>query len=55
VGFNLARALWESGKDRARAKAVARGARERYASLGKQARVKEIDAWLKEVVGRPEP
>ena len=55
VGFNLARALWESGKDRARARAVARGARERYASLGKQARVKEIDAWLKEVVGRPEP
>jgi tetratricopeptide (TPR) repeat protein len=55
VGFNLARALWESGKDRARAKAVARGARERYASLGKQARVKEIDAWMKEVASRRGP
>jgi tetratricopeptide (TPR) repeat protein len=47
VGFNLARALWESGKDRARAKAEARKARERYASLDKHARVRAIDAWLK--------
>jgi eukaryotic-like serine/threonine-protein kinase len=45
--FALARALWESGGDRARARALASSARDEYrraTSAGKN--VAEIDAWL---------
>jgi tetratricopeptide (TPR) repeat protein len=45
-GFALARALWESGEQRERARQVAATARERLAGAGKQERVAALDAWL---------
>jgi tetratricopeptide (TPR) repeat protein len=45
-GFALARALWESGRDRKQAREEARKAREIYVKLESAAQVKEIDTWL---------
>jgi tetratricopeptide (TPR) repeat protein len=46
--FALARALWESGGDRARARALAVSAREEYGrATGAGKQVAEIDAWLR--------
>jgi serine/threonine protein kinase len=44
--FALARALWDSERDRARATGLAQGAREAYAQAGDKAKASEIDAWL---------
>jgi serine/threonine protein kinase len=44
--FALARALWESGRDRARALALAQEAREGYAKAEVKARLAEVEAWL---------
>jgi tetratricopeptide (TPR) repeat protein/predicted Ser/Thr protein kinase len=45
--FALARALWDSGGDRARARALAKSARAEYESATSAAKtVAEIDAWL---------
>jgi tetratricopeptide (TPR) repeat protein len=47
--FALARALWESGGDRARALTLAASARDEYQRATKAAKnVVEIDAWLRE-------
>jgi tetratricopeptide (TPR) repeat protein len=45
-GFALARALWESGRDRKQAREEARKARQIYEELKSVDQVKEIDAWL---------
>ena len=49
--FNLGRALWESGRDRPRARQLVAGARQHYAELGEpgQAAVDEIDRWITDV------
>ncbi|MBN1205816.1 MAG: serine/threonine protein kinase [Myxococcaceae bacterium] len=47
TGFALAKALWEEGKDRDKARAEARVALERYVKLEKADQVSEINAWLK--------
>jgi serine/threonine protein kinase len=44
--FALARALWESGRDRPRARALAGAAREGYAKAALAAKLAEIDSWL---------
>ncbi len=46
--FALARALWDANRDRARARALAREARQAYADAGAagQADLAEVDAWL---------
>jgi serine/threonine protein kinase len=44
--FALARALWDSERDRARAEALAQGARDAYGRAGDKAKVAEVDAWL---------
>jgi tetratricopeptide (TPR) repeat protein len=46
--FNLARALWEAGRDRARSLALARRARAGLAAAGeaKRAELAAVDAWL---------
>jgi serine/threonine protein kinase len=44
--FALARALWDSDRDRARAETLARGARDAYAQAGDKAKVADVDAWL---------
>jgi eukaryotic-like serine/threonine-protein kinase len=44
--FGLARALWESGGDRARALSLARSAREAYAPSNRPRQLAEVDAWL---------
>ena len=48
VDFALARALWDTSGDRARARALALRARERFAATGAKGapHVREIDAWL---------
>lgn len=45
-GFALARALWESGRERKQAREEALKARELYVKLESHAQVTEIDAWL---------
>ncbi|WP_395830597.1 tetratricopeptide repeat protein [Archangium violaceum] len=45
-GFALARALWQAGKEPLQAHTVAAKARERFAQVGKQERVAEVDAWV---------
>jgi tetratricopeptide (TPR) repeat protein/predicted Ser/Thr protein kinase len=50
-GFALARALWESGRERERARQVAATARERLANAGKKERVAALDAWLASLPG----
>ena len=44
--FALARALWDSNRDRARARALAEQAKTDYASQGAKSKVAEIDRWL---------
>jgi tetratricopeptide (TPR) repeat protein len=46
--FSLARALWENGTERARARELAEQARETFATLGAAQRdsLAEVDAWL---------
>jgi tetratricopeptide (TPR) repeat protein len=44
--FALARALWESERDRARAEALAQSARDAYAQAGDKAKVAEVDGWI---------
>jgi eukaryotic-like serine/threonine-protein kinase len=46
--FLLARALWAARRDRDRATALAKEARARFEAAGDQARVAEVDRWLKE-------
>ncbi|HEY4395794.1 MAG TPA: serine/threonine-protein kinase [Polyangia bacterium] len=45
--FALARALWESGRDRQRARALAEEAREGYAKAEVKAKLAEVDTWLR--------
>jgi serine/threonine-protein kinase len=49
--FALARALWESGGDRPRARALARSAREVYLTRRRPEKVGEVDVWLAAHVG----
>ncbi len=44
--FALARALWESGRDRGRARALAEDARESYAKAEVKTKLGEVDTWL---------
>ncbi len=44
--FALARALWESGRDRGRARALAEDARESYAKAAVKTKLAEVDTWL---------
>ena len=44
--FALARALWDTERDRRRAADLAEGAREAYAQAGDRAKVSDIDGWL---------
>ncbi len=44
--FALARALWESGRDWARARALAEEARESYAKAEVKTKLAEVDTWL---------
>jgi tetratricopeptide (TPR) repeat protein len=44
--FALARALWDSERDRPRAEGLALGAREAYAQAGDKAKVSDIEGWL---------
>jgi tetratricopeptide (TPR) repeat protein len=44
--FALARALWESGRDRVRARALAQEAREGYAKAELTAKLADVDTWL---------
>jgi serine/threonine protein kinase len=44
--FALARALWDSDRDRPRAEALAEGARQAYAQAADKTKVAEIDGWL---------
>jgi len=45
--FAFARALWESKRDKDRARSLAEEARATYAKSGSKARVAEIDTWLR--------
>jgi tetratricopeptide (TPR) repeat protein len=47
TGFILAKALWEEGKERDKAREEARLALDRYVKLEKADQVSEINAWLK--------
>jgi eukaryotic-like serine/threonine-protein kinase len=44
--FALARALWEAGRDRGRARALAQDARESYAKAEVKTKLAEVDTWL---------
>jgi eukaryotic-like serine/threonine-protein kinase len=44
--FALARALWESGRDRPRARTLATEARDGYAKAAIKAKLAEVDGWL---------
>ncbi len=44
--FALARALWEAGRDRGRARVLAEEAREGYAKAVVKAKLAEVDTWL---------
>jgi eukaryotic-like serine/threonine-protein kinase len=44
--FALARALWESARDRPRARALAEEAREGYTKAELRAKIAEVDTWL---------
>ncbi len=46
--FALARALWESGRDRGRARTLAVEARETYRKADAKSRVAEVESWLSE-------
>ena len=45
--FALARSLWETNRDRARARALAEQAREAYTKGDAKAKVVEVDGWLR--------
>jgi hypothetical protein len=45
--FALARSLWETNRDRGRARALAEQAREGYLKGDAKAKVAEIDGWLR--------
>jgi tetratricopeptide (TPR) repeat protein len=45
--FALARALWESNRDRVRARMLAEQAKAGYARLGTQPSLAEVDSWLR--------
>jgi serine/threonine protein kinase len=44
--FALARALWDSERDRVRGQSLAQGARDAYVQAGDKAKVAEVDTWL---------
>ena len=44
--FALARALWESGRDRLRARSLAEQAHDSYAKAELKTNVAEVDSWL---------
>jgi len=44
--FALARALWDSERDRRRAGDLAKGARDAYAQAGDKTKVSDVDGWL---------
>jgi serine/threonine protein kinase/tetratricopeptide (TPR) repeat protein len=46
--FALARALWDSARDRGRARALANESREAYRKADAKARTAEVEAWLRE-------
>jgi hypothetical protein len=46
TSFALARALWESRKDRTRADLLAQGARDAYARGGLKTELAGVDGWL---------
>jgi tetratricopeptide (TPR) repeat protein len=46
TGFGLARALWESGGDRARSLSLARASREAYATNDLPKQLSAVDSWL---------
>jgi serine/threonine protein kinase/tetratricopeptide (TPR) repeat protein len=46
--FALARALWDSGRDRGRARTLAVESREGYRKADAKARMAEVEAWLRE-------
>lgn len=47
TGFALARALWESSRDRGRARSLAEQARSSYEKLAEKNRVAEVSDWLR--------
>jgi tetratricopeptide (TPR) repeat protein len=47
TSFALARALWESNRDRARARTMAERARQDYEKLAEKKRLTEINEWLR--------
>jgi serine/threonine-protein kinase len=46
TAFALARALWESERDRARAEGLAREARDAYAKTEVKTKLADVDAWI---------
>jgi tetratricopeptide (TPR) repeat protein len=52
--FALARALWDSERDPARAEQLARGARDAYAKGNDKAKVSDVDAWLAARASKPQ-
>jgi eukaryotic-like serine/threonine-protein kinase len=46
--FALARALWDSNRDRARARTLGQGAREAYVQAAIKDKVSDVDGWLAE-------
>jgi serine/threonine-protein kinase len=45
--FALARSLWESNRDRNRARTLAEGARQGYSATGDKTRLLEVETWLR--------
>ena len=45
--FALARSLWETNRDRVRARALAEQAKEGYATSAAKPKVAEVDSWLR--------
>ncbi len=48
TSFALARALWESRRDRGRARSLAEQARDNYAKLAEKKKVVEVNDWLRD-------
>jgi len=48
TGFALARALWDSKRDRSRALSLAERARQKYAKLAEKKRLDEVNDWLRD-------
>jgi serine/threonine protein kinase len=51
--FALARSLWETNRDRARARALAAQARDAYLKSDAKAKVAEVDSWMRAHGGAP--